>query len=125
MKLVEESGVRTLDRKKRPTPAPRPSLLEGGEKPAIPQRPASLQRPHSSSFRLHRNFEQEVGTLLPFLPFSQPAHPTDSNTSIVFTNHLNLHQVIYIIDFGKNMFNTNSQYVMVSCCSVTFVLIFK
>ncbi|CAH0388088.1 unnamed protein product [Bemisia tabaci] len=48
----------TFERKRlsRPTPAPRTSLEtgEGATKPAIPERPAALQRPLSSSFRIIR-----------------------------------------------------------------------
>ncbi|XP_054281560.1 rho GTPase-activating protein 44-like isoform X1 [Macrosteles quadrilineatus] len=51
----------TLERKRppRPTPAPRTSLVEHGEKPAIPERPTTLQRPLSSSFRHSRNLEMD------------------------------------------------------------------
>ncbi|KAL1131175.1 hypothetical protein AAG570_012411 [Ranatra chinensis] len=64
----------TIDRKKppRPVPAPRTSLVVEGsasliddttaKKPAIPERPANLQRPHSSSFRLPRNFDPATDT---------------------------------------------------------------
>ncbi|XP_046660606.1 rho GTPase-activating protein 17-like isoform X2 [Homalodisca vitripennis] len=55
----------TLERKRppRPTPAPRSSVPDsaaviGGEKPAVPERPATLQRPLSSSFRLSRNLSE-------------------------------------------------------------------
>lgn len=57
----------TLERKRppRPTPAPRTSLessSSGGEegsarKPVVPERPATLQRPLSSSFRMSRNMD--------------------------------------------------------------------
>lgn len=57
----------TLERKRppRPTPAPRTSLesaSSGGEegglkKPVVPERPATLQRPLSSSFRVSRNMD--------------------------------------------------------------------
>uniref|UniRef100_A0A0A9W9T3 Rho GTPase-activating protein 92B n=2 Tax=Lygus hesperus TaxID=30085 RepID=A0A0A9W9T3_LYGHE len=56
----EMATYATLDRKKppRPTPAPRVSLEASGaageSKPAIPERPAALQRPLSSSFRIVR-----------------------------------------------------------------------
>ncbi|XP_075231101.1 rho GTPase-activating protein 44-like isoform X2 [Lycorma delicatula] len=51
----------TLDRKKppRPTPLPRTSIMTTSDdvvlrKPVVPERPATLQRPHSSSFRISR-----------------------------------------------------------------------
>lgn len=52
----------TLERKRppRPTPAPRTAIPDpAADKPAIPERPATLQRPLSSSFRLSRNLESD------------------------------------------------------------------